>query len=109
VREEVADAGDQVGEELKGPIAKLVECVSFSLPSLFSFLLSSTELMFENRSFSHVQQFLQMQAHRPFLKRYLKRDEILRQISGCDKELNECLEMFGVSLFFSTFSCLSVF
>jgi abelson tyrosine-protein kinase 1/abelson tyrosine-protein kinase 2 len=38
------------------------------------------------------------QAHRPFLKRYLKREEILRDISGCDKALGEALSMFGASV-----------
>ena len=28
VREEIAEAGDDVGEELRTPLAKLVECVS---------------------------------------------------------------------------------
>lgn len=42
--------------------------------------------------------FLQKQAHRPFLKRYLKRDEILRDISGCDASLAGALELFGVGL-----------
>lgn len=43
VREEVADAGDQVGEELNEPIVRLVECVLlyfFSFHhSLFRFLI----------------------------------------------------------------------
>lgn len=38
--------------------------------------------------------------HRPFLKRYLKRDEILSSITACDAVLNEALGMFGVSVFF---------
>ena len=37
--------------------------------------------------------------HRPFLKRYLKRDEILSSITACDAVLNEALGMFGVSVF----------
>ena len=39
--------------------------------------------------------------HRPFLKRYLKRDEILSSITSCDAALNDALEMFGVRLFSS--------
>lgn len=35
--------------------------------------------------------------HRPFLKRYLKRDEILASITFCDALLNDALGMFGVS------------
>ncbi|KAL0058574.1 hypothetical protein AAF712_014737 [Marasmius tenuissimus] len=74
VRQEVHEAGDQVTEELKLPIAKLTE------------------------SFNTVYLFLQKQAHRPFLKRYLKRDEILKQIQGCDTELQEALGMFSLSI-----------
>ncbi|KAK1225756.1 hypothetical protein PQX77_011299 [Marasmius sp. AFHP31] len=74
VRQEVHEAGDQVTEELKLPIAKLTD------------------------SFNTVYLFLQKQAHRPFLKRYLKRDEILKQIQGCDSELQEALGMFSLSI-----------
>ncbi|ESK86494.1 hypothetical protein Moror_9860 [Moniliophthora roreri MCA 2997] len=74
VREEVKEAGDQVTEELRVPISKLTE------------------------AFNTVYIFLQKQAHRPFLKRYLKRDEILRQIEGCDAELQEALGMFSLSI-----------
>lgn len=31
VRQEVQDAGGDVGEELKAPVDKLVECVSFAV------------------------------------------------------------------------------
>ncbi|KAF8890966.1 hypothetical protein BD779DRAFT_1515523 [Infundibulicybe gibba] len=74
VRQEVKDAGDSVGEELAAPIAKLVE------------------------SFSQVHIFLKHQSHRPFLKRYLKRDEILKQIAGCDSGLGDALGMFSLSI-----------
>ena len=39
------------------------------------------------------------QSHLPFLKRYLKRDDILRQIDGCGASLNESVELFSVSIF----------
>ncbi|EEB90296.1 hypothetical protein MPER_11513, partial [Moniliophthora perniciosa FA553] len=74
VREEVKEAGDQVTEELKMPVSKLTE------------------------AFNAVYIFLQKQAHRPFLKRYLKRDEILKQIEGCDAQLQEALGMFSLSI-----------
>jgi len=54
------------------------------------------------RSFTQVQEFLQKQVHRPFLKRYLKRDEILQQIATCDASLCESLGMFSVRLFSPT-------
>src|ERR1700691_4431207 len=45
-----------------------------------------------------VYQFLQKQTERPFLKRYLKRDEILRQILGCDVSLSDSVSAFSVRL-----------
>lgn len=74
VREEIADAGDQVGEELHHPIERLVE------------------------SFHDVYQFLQRQNHRPFIKRYLKREEIQRALGVCDNSLNDALNMFNLSI-----------
>ncbi|KAJ7268729.1 hypothetical protein B0H12DRAFT_64026 [Mycena haematopus] len=74
VRDEVKDAGEIVGDELAMPIEKLVG------------------------SFMRVHNFMIKQSHRPFLKRYLKREEILRDITGCDKALGEALSMFGMSI-----------
>ncbi|KZT67854.1 hypothetical protein DAEQUDRAFT_693396 [Daedalea quercina L-15889] len=74
VREEIAEAGDQVGEELIYPIQRLVE------------------------SFTQVHHFLQKQNHRPFIKRYLKRDEIQRHIAVCDSALTDALGMFSLSI-----------
>jgi hypothetical protein len=45
-----------------------------------------------------VYKFLQKQTDRPFLKRYLKRDEILRQIATCDASLSDSVNAFSVSL-----------
>ncbi|KAF7315430.1 Protein kinase domain-containing protein [Mycena indigotica] len=74
VRQEVEDAGAEVVAELKTPIEKLVE------------------------AFTKVQTFMLKQAHRPFLKRYLRREEIIRDIGGCDKGLTDALSMFGFSI-----------
>ncbi|GLB45720.1 putative protein tyrosine kinase [Lyophyllum shimeji] len=74
VREEIKETGDSVDEELAAPVAKLEE------------------------SFVKVQMFLQKQVHRPFLKRYLKRDEILAQIRECDASLVEALSRFSMSI-----------
>ena len=35
----------------------------------------------------------------PFLSRYLKRDDIIRQIDGCDTGLNESVGLFSVGIF----------
>ncbi|KAG6877504.1 hypothetical protein C0992_009829 [Termitomyces sp. T32_za158] len=76
VREKVKEAGDQVHEKLQVPIAKLTE------------------------SFYAIQSFLLKQVHRPFLKRYLKRDdsEIQAQIRTCHAGLTEALGMLGLSI-----------
>ena len=49
------------------------------------------------RAFTEVLYFLTKLGHRPFLKRYLKRDEIQASITFCDALLNDALGMFGVS------------
>lgn len=74
VREEIIDAGRTVAEELHSPIAKL------------------------NEAFTDVLYFLTKMGHRPFLKRYLKRDEILFNIMSCDVALNDALGLFGLSI-----------
>ncbi|THH10883.1 hypothetical protein EW145_g1036 [Phellinidium pouzarii] len=74
VREEIHEAGDQVGDELLIPLMKLTE------------------------SFKSVHILLQKQVHRPFLKRYLKRDDILRSINMCDAALSDALGLFSVSI-----------
>ncbi|KIY70000.1 hypothetical protein CYLTODRAFT_371735 [Cylindrobasidium torrendii FP15055 ss-10] len=74
VRQEVYDAGDEVGVELALPVQRLTD------------------------SFRGVFVFLQKQNHRPFLKRYLHRDEIRNEISACQNNLNEALGMFSLSI-----------
>ncbi|KAI0324972.1 kinase-like protein [Cubamyces sp. BRFM 1775] len=74
VREEVAEAGGHVGVELQRPIARLVE------------------------SFHEVHAFLVKQAHRPFIKRYLQRDEIQRALTDCHTGLNDAMSMFSLSI-----------
>jgi hypothetical protein len=39
---------------------------------------------------------MQKQVRRPFLKRYLKRDEIQRDLDVCDEGLRDALSLFGV-------------
>lgn len=41
--------------------------------------------------------FLRKQNHRPFLKRYLKREEIHRSLMECDESLSNTLGLFSVS------------
>jgi abelson tyrosine-protein kinase 1 len=93
VREEIFDAGDVVGQELAAPIQKLEEYVvcSRTIVTNCSYLII--------RSFEGVHHFLIKQSNRPFLKRYLRRDQILRDISDCDSSLRDALGLFSVSFF----------
>ena len=61
-----------------------------------------------------VYRFMLRQRNQPWLKRYLKRDEILREISSCDSMLRDALTLFGVRFFkialrhFQYSSCVQV-
>jgi len=46
------------------------------------------------------------QVNRPFLIRYLKRDEILKEIQGCDTKLSNALGAFDVCIFLLFFLSL---
>jgi hypothetical protein len=70
---------------------------STSASTPHSYVASLTSLY---RAFGDVLHFLTKMAHRPFLKRYLKRDEILFSIASCDASLNDALGLFGVGFLF---------
>ncbi|KZT21885.1 hypothetical protein NEOLEDRAFT_1072805 [Neolentinus lepideus HHB14362 ss-1] len=74
VKDEIDQAGEAVANELEEPLQKLID------------------------AFHGVYNFLTKQVHRPFLKRYLKRDDIAREIAGCDTALGDALEMFGIRI-----------
>lgn len=74
VRQEVHDAGSSVTQELQGPLNKLQE------------------------AFDGVRRLLVKESHRPFIKRYLKRDEIMREIAACDADIRAALDMFNLSV-----------
>ncbi|KAJ7781563.1 hypothetical protein B0H16DRAFT_1819089 [Mycena metata] len=74
ILQEVHEVGDKVEKEMAEPLEKLVQ------------------------TYTQVRDFLIKQAHRPFLKRYLKREDILREISSCDTSLTDALSMFSLSV-----------
>ncbi|KIJ58311.1 hypothetical protein HYDPIDRAFT_90991 [Hydnomerulius pinastri MD-312] len=74
VRCEIAEAGSGVAEELAAPVGRLCDALN------------------------QIHSFLQKQLHRPFLKRYLRRDEILRELAACDKAVGDVVSMFGLSV-----------
>jgi hypothetical protein len=63
------------------------------------YLLLPIILVHGFRSFTTVYRFMVKQTSRPWLKRYLKRDEILRDIVACDTVLRDALGLFGVRSF----------
>ncbi|KAJ7468556.1 hypothetical protein FB451DRAFT_1039630, partial [Mycena latifolia] len=74
VQQEVHETGDMVEKEMGNPMEKLVE------------------------TFTQVREFLLQQAHQPFFKRYLKKEEILRAIAGCDASLSDAINMFSLQV-----------
>ncbi|KAH6893995.1 TKL/TKL-ccin protein kinase [Coprinopsis sp. MPI-PUGE-AT-0042] len=74
IREEVHEAGDTVAQELQAPISKL------------------------EATFFHILEFMRKQVRRPFLKRFLKREEILNEMNECDAQLRDALSLFGLSV-----------
>ncbi|TFY61896.1 hypothetical protein EVG20_g6891 [Dentipellis fragilis] len=74
VREEIVDAGQDVSEELHAPIDKL------------------------HQTFQEILLLMMKQIELPFLRRYLGRDKILKEIDGCDDSLKRALDMFSLSV-----------
>ncbi|OAX33071.1 hypothetical protein K503DRAFT_869785 [Rhizopogon vinicolor AM-OR11-026] len=66
------DAG--LADEMRGPVGKLNECIGM----VYDFLLKL------NR--------------RPFIKRFLRSDEIQHEIQACDKALGDAMQMFSISI-----------
>ncbi|KAJ7474918.1 hypothetical protein FB451DRAFT_1246991 [Mycena latifolia] len=74
IHDEVLESGDQVVHELKAPWEKL------------------------EQSFSDFDRFLKLQAELSFFTRYLKKDEILREIAQCDVSVRDCLDVFNLAI-----------
>ncbi|KAJ7511910.1 hypothetical protein B0H11DRAFT_719443 [Mycena galericulata] len=72
--QELLEVGFDVSDAIARPMEKLIEALT------------------------HVRDMLRTLVHQPFLKRYLKRDETLREIMSCDSLLSDALEMFSLSL-----------
>ncbi|KZT23805.1 hypothetical protein NEOLEDRAFT_1042462, partial [Neolentinus lepideus HHB14362 ss-1] len=79
IKAELDSAGVAVAGELSEPIEKLTD------------------------AFKKVQALLQRQSQRHLLLRYLKREEFVREIAGCDKALSGALDMFAMAIQFRIF------
>lgn len=92
VREEVWLLGEDVAEELASPMGKLELSV---LIILCRYLADDVNT---NRAFRSLLHFLCSQTNQPFLKRYVRRDDMLQEIAACDTTLTDCLNNFDVRL-----------
>lgn len=63
-----------LAEEMQGPVRKLNECIVM------------------------VHDFLVKLNRRPFIKRFLRSDEIQQDIQACDKALGDAMQMFDISI-----------
>ncbi|KAF8334168.1 uncharacterized protein EI90DRAFT_3015196 [Cantharellus anzutake] len=74
VRAEVEGAGPDVQRTLEEPLTKL------------------------NVTYHEIEDLMQKQVERPFIKRYLKRDEVLGIIQDCHEKLTDNLGAFGLAV-----------
>ncbi|KAJ7816060.1 kinase-like domain-containing protein [Mycena olivaceomarginata] len=74
VLQEVQEAGEDIVDFLSEPLERFVEALK------------------------QIEEFLSTMARRSFIKRYLTRDETLREIERCDHLLKDALQMFSLSL-----------
>lgn len=63
-----------LAQEVHGPVTKLNECIEM------------------------VHKFLLKLNRRPFIKRFLRSDEIQQEIQACDKALGDAMQMFSISI-----------
>ncbi|KAF9218645.1 hypothetical protein BS17DRAFT_720020, partial [Gyrodon lividus] len=88
VRLEIVQAGEDVAQDLAEPVERLCEFTVHYLGFECTLTLS----------LSQIRAFLQTQLHRPFLKRYLRREEISRELMACNRAITDVTAMFGMSI-----------
>lgn len=62
--------------------------------------LRSTLTVMIDSAFKNILEILTKQNRRPFLKRYLKREEAREELVWCDSLLSDALQLFDVSCHF---------
>jgi hypothetical protein len=92
VRQEIHQAGDLVTEELQLPLQRLQEYVFIEVSPALANSLS--------RAFDRIRRLMVKESTRPFIKRYLKRDDVMKEITDCDTDVREALDVFNVRAFF---------
>ncbi|KIK81138.1 hypothetical protein PAXRUDRAFT_156824 [Paxillus rubicundulus Ve08.2h10] len=85
VRSEIVEAGEDVAKDLAEPIERLCDA------------LNQASSCYRTSSLN-IRAFLETQLHRPFLKRYLRRDEISRELMACNRAITDVGSMFGMSI-----------
>jgi hypothetical protein len=92
-----------IAQEVHGPVMKLNECVEMVS---FCYVTNRATVFWVLTRILQVHKFLLKLNRRPFIKRFLRSDEIQQEIHACDKALGDAMQMFsvsGVSLFFFFF------
>lgn len=89
VRCEINEAGMETAMALAEPVEKLCGALSQVRRGEWYFCWTNVALK--------IKSFLQMQLHRPFLKRYVKREEIARELVACNEAITDAASRFGVS------------
>jgi serine/threonine protein kinase len=74
VRLEIEEAGEDVAKDLAEPLERLCDALN------------------------QIHSFLQTQAHRSFLKRYLRRQEIAKELMTCNRAVTDVAAMFRMSI-----------
>lgn len=90
LHEEVVGDNVRVAEELHNPIAQLVQCVHLS------YLCAYGTDACPRRSFLQTLHFLNKLASHLFPRRYLKRNEVVCELTSCNTALSDLLGLFSV-------------
>lgn len=81
-----------LAEPVQQLCSALVQVCQVGLGLFFFF---STDVALQIRT------FLETQLHRPFLKRYVRREEVARELAACNEAITDAASRFGVSVSYS--------
>ncbi|KAH0826098.1 hypothetical protein J3R83DRAFT_5844 [Lanmaoa asiatica] len=98
VRCEIDEAGVETALALAEPVERLCGALAqVHRGGLGMFFSCSTAVVFQIRT------FLETQLHRPFLKRYVRREEIARELTACNEAITDAASRFGISVQIRTY------
>jgi hypothetical protein len=94
VRYDINETG--VGTALNEPVERLCGALAQVCRGRFGLsIFFSADVIFQ------IQTFLETQLHRPFLKRYVRREEIARELQACNDAITDAASRFGVGSSYS--------